>query len=201
MSWKSKPRQIANRSASAHNMMSRPTRESPKPENSGYESLVFASAFCDFRFRRGGLRDPIGVWSWFLLTLMAISVSGCGGAASRGDLPAEFGKLRDLAAIYVHSAQSMRRPPRGWEDLAPLLEPAGISDPEAFFRSTRDGQPFVVIWDVDVLTYVGSDVVLAYERRGSEGKRWIVYCSQRMSEVSEDEFRDLQFPRGHEPAT
>ena len=61
-----------------------------------------------------------------------------------------------------------------------------------------DGEEFVVVWGLN-LESLPADTVLAYERKGVDGKRMVVTLNGEVREVSEDEIATLKFPKGHKP--
>ena len=72
-------------------------------------------------------------------------------------------------------------------------------DPDEILRSPRDGEPFVICYDVDVLgalEWAQSTPVLAYERRG-DGSRWVLSIPGGIFLLDEEEFQQASFPPGH----
>jgi hypothetical protein len=75
-----------------------------------------------------------------------------------------------------------------------------VDDPSPYFRSTRDGQEYVVVWGLQ-LESVSPDTIIAYERTGVDGNRMVVNRDGIAKEVSKEEFAGLKFPKGHTPET
>jgi hypothetical protein len=73
-----------------------------------------------------------------------------------------------------------------------------VDDPSPYFRSTRDGEEYVVVWGLN-LDSVSADTVIAYERTGVDGKRMVINRDGVAKEVSKEEFAGLKFPKGHKP--
>ncbi|WP_197525014.1 hypothetical protein [Botrimarina hoheduenensis] len=115
-------------------------------------------------------------------------------------IPADHARLRGIATIYAYAAADLGRPPRSVDELLPIFEKASITDPDQTLTSTRDGQPFVIVWGVDVAgVYAGSAAPLAYERLGVDGRRLAITCGLRIKEVNESEFAVLSWPYGYQP--
>jgi hypothetical protein len=73
-----------------------------------------------------------------------------------------------------------------------------VDDPSPYFRSTRDGQDYVVVWGLQLDT-IPADTIIAYERTGVDGKRMVINRDGQAKEVSKEEFASLKFPKGHTP--
>ncbi|HEY3392196.1 MAG TPA: hypothetical protein VGK58_05790 [Lacipirellulaceae bacterium] len=73
-----------------------------------------------------------------------------------------------------------------------------LDDPSPYFRSTRDGEEYVVVWGLQ-LDSVPADAIVAYERTGVDGKRMVITRDGVAKEVSKEEFGSLKFPKGHTP--
>lgn len=64
--------------------------------------------------------------------------------------------------------------------------------------SPRDHQPIVIVYGTD--RTAPAHAILAYEKEGVNGTRWVVTISQDIKEMTEDEFKKATFPKGHKPA-
>jgi hypothetical protein len=73
-----------------------------------------------------------------------------------------------------------------------------VDDPSPYFRSTRDGEEYVVVWGLQ-LESVPADTIIAYERTGVDGKRMVISRDGVAKAVTKEEFADLKFPKGHKP--
>ena len=68
--------------------------------------------------------------------------------------------------------------------------------------SPRNGEPFVIIWGVDYDALpVGPDpfTVAAYEKKGVDGKRYVLRFPPRVELMSDAELGKAVFPAGHQP--
>jgi hypothetical protein len=102
---------------------------------------------------------------------------------------------------YVKAARNLGHPPTDIEQVKSSLPAALDSDDvEKVFQSTRDGNPYVIVWGVDIIgAEKNSDTILAYERTGANGMRWVVTCRGESKEVNDTEFANLPFPKNHQP--
>jgi hypothetical protein len=145
----------------------------------------------------------------------------CGFGCSRG-APKKNTTLADLNTIaraYASATDELGHPPRSKEEFLPYLkaalaeernpgqaadsdEPVAAADVrkvEDVMRSESDGEEFVIHWGVD---YRGprslKAPVLAYEKRGKDGRRYVLQ-GLRPRSVKDEEFADLPFPPGFNP--
>ena len=67
------------------------------------------------------------------------------------------------------------------------------------FRAT-DGQPLVVCWGVDLSkrpAWAKTTPVLAYEKQGADGNRYVLTVVRSVELLSDKDFRTASFPPGH----
>lgn len=77
---------------------------------------------------------------------------------------------------------------QGTTDLANL----GVSDPAKLWVSSRDGQPYVILYGpVSGPPGPAGMPVVAYESKGSGGKRYVASSLGAVDEVTEARFREL----------
>ena len=131
---------------------------------------------------------------------LALTSLSCRSGENVTGIPKDHARLRGIVTIYAYATAGLGRPPRSVEELLPVFEKASIGDPSKTLTSTRDGELFVIIWDVDVAgAYAGSAAPLAYERKGLDGRRLVVTCGQQVKELDQQEFAALAWPDGYEP--
>lgn len=132
----------------------------------------------------------IGAW------LLASSL-GCQSDVDKPPPPKDSNNLRGIIRCYVTATGNLGRPPKNMDELKSVL--AGLlDDPSPYFRSTRDGEEYVVVWGLQ-LDSVPADAIVAYERTGVDGKRMVITRDGVAKEVSKEEFGSLKFPKGHTP--
>lgn len=113
--------------------------------------------------------------------------------------PAHESLMRVGTAYYRFNTR-YGKAPTGVADLKPFLKEFG--NPDELLRSPRDGEPYVICWGVDLQRpqpWVQSTGVLAYERRGAEGKRYVLTTMRSVVLMTDEEFRQADFPPGHQP--
>ncbi len=135
-----------------------------------------------------------------ILAIVILSLSSCAPKTVVTRIPADYARLKATVTAYSYACRELNRPPISVEELWPILESAKVDDPVSYLTSTRDGQPYVIIWGLDLGgRHLGSNAPLAYEELGKEGKRLLVTCNQEVKELSEAEFTEIEWPSGHEP--
>ncbi len=130
-----------------------------------------------------------------VMWLLAV-VAGC-SSSSAVPAPTDPSMLRGIVRIYATATRDLGRPPQNIDELKAILAPVS-KDPSEFLRSTRDGEEFAVVWNLNLAT-TPPDTVLAYERKGAEGKRLVVTIDGATREVTADEFAGLKFPKDYQP--
>jgi hypothetical protein len=108
--------------------------------------------------------------------------------------------LLRIGTVYRRFCVEQKKPPAGPQDLAPALKEFG--DPKEIFNSPRDGQPFVICWGVDLtqpVPWAKTRPVLAYEKLGANGNRWVLTTVRSIEQVDDASFRSSEFPPGHRP--
>jgi len=140
---------------------------------------------------------PIGAWGgFFLLWVLAI---GCG--TQRESQEREESNLKPLAIFYGQFTGRHRgQPPASEAEFKEFVRSlpgdrlAGfnVSDPESLFISSRDGQPYVVIYGAsNGPPGPGGSPVVAYEQTGKGGKRFVASSLGAVEEVDETRFKEL----------
>jgi hypothetical protein len=150
------------------------------------------------------------VRDWFVLPLCIIGVmillGGCGsgGLPSRPEPVPVLSQLWAITRAYTDAIGGNERPPANKEELLPYLKSyKDRQQPgtEADLRSERDGQEFVIHWGVDLRQEdlhgdPAKMLVLAYEKTGKDGKRFVSQIRD-VREVTDEELRQLPFPEGY----
>jgi hypothetical protein len=157
---------------------------------------------------RAGWFFGVGIAS----VLVCLGGVGCGGSKPVVKTPAASTQLWRIANAYVKATDNNGSPPQSKEDLMPYLlnpkergpddpEPAEEKpDPADFFKSIGDGEDFVILWGVDYRNYNLSDSqnnspVIAYEKYGENGKRWVMRF-RKVGIMTNEDLAMLPFPPG-----
>jgi hypothetical protein len=130
------------------------------------------------------------------LALVAVIVWGPVGCSSRPTPRTEDPDTTNLRRIY----QAFRicedfkhRGPRDADELKHWLGQLGEpGTPEEFLISRRDGQPFVIFYGNAIDPQYG-DIVLAHEKDGADGRRYVLTLGGSVKPFSDAEFAKAQF--------
>ncbi|MCA9246100.1 MAG: hypothetical protein KDA42_03265 [Planctomycetales bacterium] len=125
--------------------------------------------------------------------------AGCGSGASSAET--EGSSLKPLAVLYGrYIGQHRGQPPASEAEFKefirsfepPALKSLGVHDVDQLFVSQRDGQPFVVLYGEKskALGPAGAPIV-AYEKQGIGGRRFVASESGAVEEMDEEQFRAL----------
>jgi hypothetical protein len=104
---------------------------------------------------------------------------------------------------YIDATEKLGHPPKNVEELKPYLKEFG--NPEELLISPNDGEPYVVVWGVDTsrggpTEYQGMWQIIAYEKKGTGGKRAVTDVRGRPLTVPEADFQQLKFVGRHTPS-
>lgn len=127
-----------------------------------------------------------------ILSLFAISL-GCGSGAESADVAELRSNMRSLAVAYGNYIKSNRgRAPKSEKQFRAWIEKQGddelvilgVDSIDDIFISTRDNEPYVVV-------YGKSERVVAYEAVGVDGQRYIADNVGSIELVDEARFNEL----------
>jgi hypothetical protein len=136
--------------------------------------------------------------AWAMALLILVIAGGCRGGG-RSNQAQETSTLKPLAVFYGSyiSQHGGKRPASEEEFKAFIKDPknAGqlklfqITNVDDLFISPRDREPYVVIYGKT--SSAGGPPVVAYEKTGVEGKRFVVNALGGVEEVDEAKFRSM----------
>jgi len=109
-------------------------------------------------------------------------------------------RLMNLGRAYLQYNSKYEKAPAGFAQLQPFLKEFG--NPEEYLRSPTDGEPYVICWGVNLLAppkWAKSTPILAYEKRGANGQRYVLTIMRSVLVMSDSEFRQASIPPGHQP--
>lgn len=146
-----------------------------------------------------------GQWAWrafatsaVALVAAAILVAGCGQQAQ--SKKQQESRLKPLSLLYgQYMGQHRGQPPQNEAEFKKFVETQksfltqfGITDPATLFISERDGQPYVVIYGKPAgPALLAGQPVIAYEKVGVGGKRFVASQLGAVEEVDEARFKEL----------
>lgn len=127
-----------------------------------------------------------------LLALILLGLAGCSAQPPRTEDP-DTTNLRRIYQAFRLCEDFKRRGPRDVDELKHWLGQLGEpGTPEEFLISRRDGQPFVIHYGHAINPGAG-DVVLAHEKDGAGGRRYVLTLSGHVKPLSDAEFAKAQF--------
>lgn len=147
--------------------------------------------------------------SLLVLAGVALICGGCGARVDVPDPPSESEtNLMKIGRAYLLAGGGLKHPPHNARDLIPYLQQMGES--ESVLRSPRDQQEYVILWDVKSADLIAKPPqpglapeqrfpVLAYEKIGVGGSRFVLQVPNRVVSMSDDELKQAYFPPGHRP--
>jgi hypothetical protein len=153
-------------------------------------------------------RVPVRASSLLLIFSMGYAI-GCGVHVETPEPPSEAEEnLSKIGRAYMQAGSGLKRPPRNAKELLHYLEKNG--DTDQVLRSPRDGQEYVILWDVKSSDLTPKPVqeglpperrfpVLAHEKIGEGGSRFVLQVPNRVVAMTNEELREAYFPAGHRP--
>lgn len=126
-------------------------------------------------------------WCW---------LGGCSASAKKEVLTAETSNLKPLSILYgQYQARNENRAPADEADFRNFVQARGQTileqfntDLDGLLVSSRDGEPYVVVYRGDPAPPSG---VVAYERNGVDGERIVAYPFGAVGLADEIRFREL----------
>ena len=157
---------------------------------------------CDSVFhglRRSSFALPKSSLILAAISAVFLALSGCSDEPQTTKVPDEQKNILCILQAYCKFNGENHRTPASLEELKPLLKDFG--DPEKIGLSPRDGQPYVVVGGLDISRAPsgGALPVVAYERKGVDGKRQVVDLRGTIRLLTPEEFKLLKFPPSHKP--
>ena len=136
--------------------------------------------------------------AFFFCCLPAVFAAGCSGSGPKTE-EAEL-NLRRIVQAYQLASEPHGNPPRDLESITRFFKELGDPrEPDKILRSPRDGQPYVILFGAKLEW--GDGTILAYERDGKDGARYVATLSRDVKILNDAEFAQAQFVGGHKPAT
>jgi hypothetical protein len=126
-----------------------------------------------------------------LVALIVLGLAGC--AKPRRTEDPDTTNLRRLYQAFRLCDDFKRRGPKDLAELKHYLGELGEKGtPDEFLISRRDGQPFVIFYGNTIQTE-GGNVILAYEKEGKEGKRFVLTLGGSVMAITDEEFAKARF--------
>ena len=135
-----------------------------------------------------------------LLAALGVAAGGCGPKVTPVERePEGREEMRRLVSLYSTYRSTNNGPPANADQLkawakkqggAKLKEMAETDDLDKIFVSPRDHQPFVVL-PMNTATARGPMIVIAYEKQGLNGQRYVASAQGSIFEADDARFREL----------
>ena len=122
-----------------------------------------------------------------------VALLGCSSKPTPRSEDPGASNLRKIGQAYDHFTDMKHRAPRNDDELKPMLkELEPKADPDQILQSKRDGQPYVIHYGPKMDSDTRS-VILAHEKDGAEGKRYVLTLDRMVIEMSDAEFATAKF--------
>jgi hypothetical protein len=146
-------------------------------------------------FRSGRLR--------LCLLVLILVPAGCGTGPNVIPLTKSEKSLTFIALAYGEAHARLGHGPKSAEELKPFLKEFG--NPDELLVSPNDGEPYVVVWGANPTggptEYKQMFPILAYENKGTRGKRALTDIRGRPMTVPNEDIAKLRFVAGHKPTS
>ena len=139
-------------------------------------------------------------WSSLGLVVFCAFLAGC--SSHQANLEQEQSNLKPLALFYGQFQGQRGRPPASEAEFKEHLRSMtpqdfaawGVTDLDSIFVSSRDNQPYVVLYGdaaKNAPRGPADSPVIAYEKVGVGGKRFVASVLGAVEEVDEQRFKQL----------
>jgi hypothetical protein len=125
------------------------------------------------------------------LAILAGAV-GCNSGVTTPPMKESTRNLKVIDIAYKKAMKENGKPPQSLAEIMPFLKEEG--EPADFLRSPEDGQEYVIHWGMD--PNVNPFQVLAYEKEGKNGKRYVLW-GKAVFFMRDEEFKEAPFPPGY----
>lgn len=135
--------------------------------------------------------------------LVVAAASGCsaGGLSPDDEVKRDLGEIARAYDVVIAASQ---RPPRALDQIEKVLadlhtDGLVAAQPADVLTSPRDGQPYVIILGADLGASLASEILI-YEKRGAEGRRYVLQMNYEVHQLTDEQFGQATFAMGHKPA-
>jgi hypothetical protein len=134
------------------------------------------------------------------LVLVLAGLPGLPGCSAKPPPPQTADHLRKILQAFDLANYEKRRGPKDEDELKVYLKQLeGVQDPDQWLRSPNDGQPYEIIWGVNLMDETDIKAIVAYEKQGVAGKRQVITVARIVREMSDAEFSEATFATGKKP--
>lgn len=126
------------------------------------------------------------------LLVVWLGLPGCSSKPLKREEPGAV-NLRKISQAYDVADLKIGHPPRSVDELKRCFKEIGeTGDPDQILRSPRDGELYVIRYGAP-LDSDARDIILAYEKNGAEGKRYVLTQARRVQVVTDGQFATAKF--------
>ena len=131
---------------------------------------------------------------WCCITLLGPALSGCSKKEEVQENKAAD-HLRKIALAF-EMAQYSGKAPKSADVIKPFLkELSPNEDPDDILRSPNDGEPYVVMWGVNLERQTDFNAIFAHEKKGTDGKRYVINVTRIVLQMSDADFAAASFAK------
>lgn len=133
---------------------------------------------------------------------VCLLVAACASQAPPPEATSAEIHLHKIGRAYLRACDGLKRAPQNATELRPYLDPENGED---VLRSPRDGEEYVILWSVKAAELQRSNhsdagqrfPVLAYEKRGTDGQRYVLQMPPQVTLMTDEELKKARFPSPH----
>lgn len=132
---------------------------------------------------------------WFAVAMLS-ATSGCSDKPKGPPENKAADHLRKIAqsfdlALYKGGA------PKNAEEIKPFLKLLSKDEePDDLLSSPNDNEPYVIMWGVNLERQTDTAAILAHEKKGADGKRYVINVARIVSQMSDADFAAANFAKG-----
>lgn len=142
----------------------------------------------------------LGALLLFVAVVASMGLAGCGGKREPEENQAAT-HLRKIAQAYNEVNYRHGRSPRSVDELKPILKQISErDDPDIFLRSPNDGEPYEIVWGINLERITDGSLLVAYEKKGVDGKRYAISADRVVKHLTDEEIEKASTLKGKKPA-
>lgn len=105
--------------------------------------------------------------------------------------------LRKIINAFDVALYDNKHPLRDETELkAALKKISPAENPDEIIRSPNDGEPYEIVWGVNLDRQTESNAIVAHEKKGAGGKRYVITVARIVSQMNDSDFANASFAKG-----
>lgn len=143
------------------------------------------------------LRNFLGDVALFCILLSAgAALPGCAEKKRGPEENKAADHLRKIAQAFDIAQYKTGRPPKDADELKPVLkELSKDENPDDLLRSPNDQEAYQIAWGVNLDRQTDTDLIFAHEKKGVEGKRYVITVARIVMQKTDAEFEAAKFAK------